>query len=120
LAFYRIKNLGREPTPADAEYASYIKYKAEYTRFSGQSSAFFDEAARTFQRNFQISILGIVAVWGVQAVEAYIEAKFINSFTVDNNLSMKVSPGFINQPMYAMTNVSNAYIPGIKITFTLK
>jgi hypothetical protein len=117
LAFYRIKDLGRPPTSADADY---VKYKEEYTRFSSQSLTFFEEAARNYQRNFQISILGVVAVWGVQAVEAYVEAKFINSFTVDNNLSMKVSPGFINQPAYAMANVSNAYIPGIKITFTLK
>jgi hypothetical protein len=120
LAFYNIKNLGRTPVPGDKEYESYQKYKTEYTRYAGQSTTYFTEVASNYQRNFQISILGVVAVWGVQAVEAYIEAKFINSFTVDNNLSMKVTPGFINQSTYAMANVSNAYIPGIKITFTLK
>jgi hypothetical protein len=120
LALYRIRNSGAIPTAGQPYYSEYIKYKAEYELYSGSPLTSLQDAASTYQRNFQISILSVVAVWGVQAVEAYIEAKFINSFTVDNNLSMKVTPGFINQPTYAMANVSNAYIPGIKITFTLK
>lgn len=120
LAFYRIKALGKTPDPTDKEYASYIKYKAEYDIYSGQSLQFFQDAVSTYQRNFQISIIGVIAVWGIQAVEAYIEAKFISSFTVDNDLSIKVGPSFINQPMYAMATTPGAYIPGIKFTFTLK
>ncbi|MBD1392736.1 DUF5683 domain-containing protein [Mucilaginibacter glaciei] len=120
LAFYRIKNLGRTPIATDAEYASYIKYKDEYTIYSGQSLQYFQEGVSTYQRNFQISILGVIAVWGIQAVEAYVEAKFISSFSVDTDLAMKIGPSFINQPVYAMAGSANAYIPGLKITFTLK
>ncbi|MFA6085385.1 DUF5683 domain-containing protein [Mucilaginibacter sp.] len=121
LALYRIRNTGVVPTlPGQPYYAEYKKYEAEYNLYSRSPISSLQEAASNYQRNFQISILSVVAVWGVQAVEAYIEAKFINSFTVDNDLSMKVTPGFINQSTYAMANVSNAYIPGIKITFTLK
>jgi hypothetical protein len=76
------------------------------------------EAASNYQRNMQISVLSILLVWGVQAVDAYIDAKFISSYTVDNNLSMKVTPSLINQPMYA-GNFNSAFIPGIKFTFTL-
>ncbi len=121
LAFYNIKNLGRVPLPTDREYEAYQKYKAEYAIYAGQSTTYFTEIVSNYQRNFQISILGVVAVWGIQAVEAYVEAKFISSFSVDNDLSIKVSPGFINQqPTYAMLTSTDAYIPGIKITFTLK
>jgi len=120
LTLYRIRNTGAIPIEGQPYYSEYIKYKTEYDLYGRSPISSLQDAASTYQRNFQISILSVVAVWGVQAVEAYIEAKFINSFTVDNDLSMKVTPGFINQPTYAMANVSSAYIPGIKITFTLK
>jgi hypothetical protein len=108
---------------ANPYYSSYIKYKREYDLYVlqynyGASEADLENAANGYQRNFQISILSVVVVWGVQAVEAYITAKFINAYTVDNNLSFKVSPTLMQQPMYA-SNFNNAFIPGIKFTFTL-
>ncbi|MDB5286390.1 MAG: hypothetical protein JWR05_1339 [Mucilaginibacter sp.] len=120
LALARIKSLGRLPVQGDPEYASYIKYKTQYDLYSTQSLDFFSNASYAYQRNRDLSILGVLGLWGIQAIDAYIDAKFLSSFTVDNDLSMKVAPSLINQPAYAMANVSNAYIPGIKITFTLK
>jgi hypothetical protein len=120
LALARIKSLGRLPVQGDPEYASYVKYKTQYNLYSTQSLDFFSNASYAYQRNRDLSILGVLGLWGIQAIDAYIDAKFMSSFTVDNDLSMKVTPSLINQPAYAMANVSNAYIPGIKITFTLK
>ena len=120
LALARISNTGGIPQPGDRLYASYLKYKREYDLYVvnyGATYADLENAANGYQRNFQISILSVLVVWGVQVVEAYIDAKFINAYTVDNNLSFKVSPT-IMQPMYA-SNFNNAFIPGIKFTFTL-
>lgn len=73
----------------------------------------------SYRRNRDLGILGFVGFWGVQMVDAYIDAKFIRSYTMDNNLSFKVSPGLIGQPVYAL-NSNATFIPAIKITFTLK
>jgi hypothetical protein len=73
----------------------------------------------SYRRNRDLGILGFVGFWGVQMVDAYIDAKFIRSYTMDNNLSFKVSPGLIDQPFYAL-NSNTTFIPAIKITFTLK
>lgn len=119
-ALAKIVRTGKVPLPGETLYPSYIKYKADYDLYAGQSYDFFANASNSYQRNRDLSILGILGLWGLQTIDAYIDAKFINSFTVDSNLSFKVTPGLLNQPVYAFTTTSNAYIPGIKITFTLK
>jgi len=121
LALGKITRTGEVPNPGDPLYSSYIKYKREYDLYVGTygaSNPDLENAANGYQRNFQISILSILAVWGVQAIDAYIDAKFISSYTVDNNLSMKVTPTLMNQPMFA-SNFNSTFIPGIKFTFTL-
>jgi hypothetical protein len=121
LALARISKSGGIPQPGDRLYPLYNKYKTQYNLYVGTYGASYtdlENAANGYQRNFQISILSVIAVWGVQAVEAYITAKFINAYTVDNNLSFKVSPTLMNQPVYA-SNFNNAFIPGLKFTFTL-
>ncbi|AMR31346.1 hypothetical protein A0256_07870 [Mucilaginibacter sp. PAMC 26640] len=117
LALAKISKSGSVPVPGSVLYASYIKYQADYNRFGNLGYQTLADASDGYLRNRDISILSTLVVWGVQAIDAYIDAKFISSYTVDNDLSMKVTPGFI-QPLYA-ANYSNAYIPGIKITFTL-
>ena len=121
LALAKISNSGGIPQPGDRLYPLYKQYIKQYDLYVGTYGASYtdlENAANGYQRNFQISILSVIAVWGVQAVEAYITAKFINAYTVDNNLSFKVSPTFMNQPLYA-SNLNNAFIPGLKFTFTL-
>ncbi|MBL4675658.1 MAG: hypothetical protein JKY70_05565 [Mucilaginibacter sp.] len=118
LALTRIKNTGGIPQPGQLYYAEYVKYQREVALYANANATQLQEAASNYQRNFRISILSVLLVWGVQTVEAYIEAKFISSYTVDDNLSFKVTPTFINQPMYAATSMSS-YIPGLKITFAL-
>ena len=72
-----------------------------------------------YRRDRDLGILGFIGAWGVQMIDAYIDAKFIRSYTMDNNLSIKVSPGTIGQPLYASSS-SYTFIPALKVTFTLK
>ena len=59
----------------------------------------------------------IALVTGGFSGEAVISYK--SAVTIDNNLAMKITPGLLNQPLYAQ-NSTNSYIPAIKITFTLR
>ena len=72
-----------------------------------------------YRRNRDLGILGFLGGWGIQMVDAYIDAKFMHSYTMDNNLSFKISPGTIGQPVYAFSG-NATFIPAVKITFTLK
>ena len=76
-------------------------------------------ASEASRRNRDLSILGFVGGWGIQMIDAYIDAKFQHSYTMDNNLSFKISPEVMNQPTMAL-NSNGSYIPALKITFTLK
>ncbi len=76
------------------------------------------DAANGYDRDFQLSLLGIAALWGIQTVDAYIDAKFSHSFSMDDNLSFKISPGVISQPVYAANN-KTGFMPVLKITFSL-
>ncbi|MEB0261175.1 MULTISPECIES: DUF5683 domain-containing protein [unclassified Mucilaginibacter] len=122
VALAKITRTGGVPVPGDRLYDSYIKYKREYDLYVvnyGASNTDLESAANGYQRNFQISILGVIAVWGIQAVEAYITAKFINAYTVDNNLSFKVTPTLMGQPVYAASNFNSTFMPGLRLTLTL-
>ena len=72
-----------------------------------------------YRRNRDLGILGFLGGWGIQMIDAYIDAKFMHSYTMDNNLSFKISPGTIGQPVCAL-NSNVTFIPAVKITFTLK
>jgi hypothetical protein len=111
LALSKYREKGIVPKPTDAYYAQYQLYN------NLPSQSLYD-ATDGYRRNRDLSILGIVGAWGINVVDAYIDAKFKHSYTVDTNLSMRVTPGLINQSMYAQS--FGSYIPGIKITFTLK
>lgn len=89
------------------------------SEFTGVSDADIDAATRSYLRNRDLCILGTLAFWGIQSVDAYIDAKFMHSYTMDNNLSFKVKPTLLGQPSYAF-NSFGSYYPGISITFTLK
>ena len=68
------------------------------------------------RRNRDLSIMGFLAAWGVNAIDAYVEAKFIHSYSMDDNLSFKIKPSVIGQPVYASN--FNTFTPGINLTIT--
>jgi len=87
--------------------------------FVNIGDADIDAATNSYRRDRDLGYLGFFGFWGVQMVDAYIDAKFIRSYTMDNDLSFKISPAMMNDPAYAVNNTS-PFIPAIKITFTLK
>ncbi|WDF78741.1 DUF5683 domain-containing protein [Mucilaginibacter sp. KACC 22773] len=103
---------GVAPVKGDAYYDEYIAYTSNQV----PAQNIYD-ALDSYRRNRDLSILGILGAWGIQAIDAYIDAKFIHSYSVDNNFGFKVSPGLINQPVYAQT-AFGSYIPAVKVTFT--
>lgn len=71
------------------------------------------------RRNRDLSIFGIVGVWGINMIDAYVEAKFIHSYTMDNNLSFKVSPSLMAPPTYA-SGFNTTLTPSLKITLLFR
>ncbi len=69
-----------------------------------------------YHRNRDLTIIGTVAFWGIQAIDAYIAAKFQHSYTMDNDLGFKISPTLINSPTFAYSG----FTPGLKVTFRMK
>jgi hypothetical protein len=75
------------------------------------------------RRNRDLSIFGLFGVYGIAAIDAYVDAKFIHSYTMDSNLSFKVSPTL--SPMlgsggaYA-SNFNTTFMPTLKITLFLR
>ncbi|MDB5125481.1 MAG: hypothetical protein JWP94_3610 [Mucilaginibacter sp.] len=110
LSKYRRGSLPAPTKPTD-------KYYAEYIAYTGIPDQNIYDTVDGYRRNRDLSILGLIGAWGIQTVQAYIDAKFINAYTVDNNLSMQVTPSLISQPVYAQS-ANSTYIPAVKITFT--
>ncbi len=94
-------------------------YYTEYNQYSQQSNQALYGATDAYRRDRDLCYLGFFGFWGINAVQAYIAAKFQHSYTIDNNLSMRVGPSFDNQPAYAQNSLGS-YIPGIKITLAIK
>ncbi len=111
LAVARYRDQGVAPKPGDSYYQVYTDYQP-------YSTTTIKDAVLVAKRNRDLSVLGFVGVWGIQMIDAYIDAKFIHSYTMDNNLSFKVKPTLMGPSMYA-GNFNGSVIPGLKITFTL-
>jgi hypothetical protein len=114
LRVYRLKQNAQRPDDGDSQAV-----KTLFANVSGVSTTAIEGAVTGYQRNMQLSILGIVGVWGIQMVDAYIDAKFIHSYTMDRDLSFKISPGVATAPVYASGNIPSV-MPVLKLTFTLK
>jgi Family of unknown function (DUF5683) len=123
VALARIARTGTIPVnPSDPNYKAYQKYKADYQLYVVQnnySPETLADIAGNYQRNTQLSILGVAGLWTLNIIEAYIEAKFIHSYSIDNNLSMKIAPGF-TEPAYYASNSMPANQPALKIIFSYK
>ncbi|QKJ31144.1 hypothetical protein HQ865_15730 [Mucilaginibacter mali] len=89
-----------------------------YIRYGTISKEGIINAKDGYFRNFEISILGFIAVWGVNIVDAYIYGKLQHSYSMDNNFSFKVEPT-IYQPVYA-SNFNTTFTPALKVTITLR
>jgi hypothetical protein len=93
------------------------KYYEAYYTYAPYSTDAINSAVVAARRNRDLSVIGFVAAWGINIIDEYIDAKFIHSYTMDNNLSFKVKPTLVTPPVYA-GNFNSAVNPGLKITFT--
>jgi hypothetical protein len=93
------------------------KYYRQYVLYRNVTNQSIYDANDYYRRDRDLSILGIFGFWAINVIDAYIDAKFKNAYSVDNNLSMKAVPDLLNQQMFAQ-NLNSSFIPGIKITFT--
>lgn len=115
LAVARYQQLGK---PYSDPMYDNDPYRNSYIKYNSVSKDGIINAKDNAFRNFEVSILGFIAVWGVNIVDAYIYGKLQHSFSMDNNFSFKVEP-VINQPVYA-SNFNATFTPALKITITLR
>jgi hypothetical protein len=114
--YLQVYNMRRNVTPPLATATDEVSVL--YRNTATVNVTALESAVNGYQRNMQLSILGVVGAWGIQMIDAYIDAKFIHSYTMDRDLSFKVSPGMEASPLYASSGMS--VMPVIKLTFTLK
>lgn len=112
LTIAQYRERGDAPKPGQPYYQEFQDYQ-----FAPDASV--TDAVRAYRRYRDLGVFGFVAAWGIQTIDAYIDAKFMHSYSMDNNFTFKVSPGIINQPVYA-GEMNGTIIPGLKFTFTLR
>ena len=110
LTLSKYREFGTTPVPGQKDYIQAVEYAAQ------DPQALYD-ATDGYRRDRDLSILGVFAVWGINVVDAYIDAKFIHSYSIDTDFSFQVSPVLLNQQTFAQ-NFAGPYIPGLKVTFT--
>ena len=110
------KTLATLPTTAK-DYALWYKYTQVYRIQNNQD---IYDLVDSYRRNRDLCIMGFVGDWGVQIVDAYIDAKFKHSYTMNTDFAFKVSPTIINQQSIYAENFGGTVIPGLKLTFTLR
>lgn len=111
LALSRYRN-SNPPQKGDRYYEEYVRYS---TRENYVNDGILASARDNARRNRDICILSILGLWGIQAIDAYIDAKMIHSYTVDNNLSFKIVPGILKQSQYAQSGPACSLVPCIKV-----
>jgi len=111
LAIARYRARGTQPAPGD-------KYYQLYQNYIGYPDQSITDATRGYARYRDLAVLIFVAGWGIQTIDAYVDAKFKHSYSMDSDFSVKLRPTLINSPVYAQT-LGDVFIPGLKVTFTL-
>jgi len=109
---------------AQTNYKEYLNQAVALSRGSlGNTNKFKNASLATitvykdyYHRNRDLTIIGTVAFWGIQAIDAYIAAKFQHSYTMDNDLGFKVMPTMISQPTFAY----GGFVPGLKVTMRMR
>jgi hypothetical protein len=85
---------------------------ARYTNTSG-----LIQAKDIYRRNREVVMFSFVALYAVNIIEAYVDAR-LKYFDVGDNLAIKFSPTLINSSMSYGYN-ANSFAPALKIAFRL-
>lgn len=133
ITVYRLVKVGGLYTGATLLTLSFMSNNKQYHRYltelqyrdnhNGQpdpngdvpanvSSQSLSNAIDTYRRNKDVIIFSFVALYAVQAIEAYVDARLMY-FDVGDDLAIKFSPTLMNNgPMYGY----NVYTPGLKVS----
>ena len=90
--------------------------KGDTTEFGTLTPAQLTPYVDFYHRNRDLTIILTAGFWAIQAIDAYVTAKFQHSYTMDNNLSFKLRPTIIRAPAYAYAG----YIPGLRLSVNLR
>jgi len=101
------KMLGSEP-PDTANYMNRVDPELYVFFTTPNSLGALLNYRNEFRRNMDYSILIALIMWGLNIVDATVDAH-LRDFDVSEDISMKVKPAFIN----------NTMTPGISVVFTL-
>ncbi|MDT3403014.1 DUF5683 domain-containing protein [Mucilaginibacter terrae] len=112
LRVYNLRRNGEQPGDGDSQ-----EIKNLYRNTTSASTTALENAVNGYQRNMQLSVLGILGAWGIQMIDAYIDAKFIHSYTMDRDLSFRITPGVQTGPLYASNSLSTV-MPVVKVSLT--
>lgn len=83
--------------------------------FAAASNERIVELKNFYKRNRDFSILGAVALYGLNMIDAFVDAE-LSGFDISDNLTLKISP-FV-QPPATFVKKQPSYT-GLKFTFTL-
>lgn len=84
-----------------------------YINASDQGIIFYKDA---YRRNRDLSVLAGLAFYGINIIDAYIDAKFFR-FDISNDLSLQVKPSLMQQPQ-PFSHASTAS-PAVKLSLSL-
>jgi signal peptidase I len=93
------------------------KYYTDYILYQSVPDQSIYDANDSYRRDRDLSIMGFVAFWGIQVVDAYVSAKFQHSYTMDTDFTLRVDPTLLNQNMLAQ-GFSGPVIPGLKLSLS--
>ncbi|CAM3951034.1 DUF5683 domain-containing protein [Mucilaginibacter galii] len=114
LEVYKLVNDPTRPRPPVGD-----PVRTLYEQNSGSTPSRLDNIQSNYQRNMQLSVLSFIGFWGVQVIDAYIDAKFIHSYSIDRNLSVDITPGIaITQANYPTGNAP-LVTPVMKLLVTI-
>ena len=101
LAELQARNLNNGQPPAGSVLAPY-------------SNESLVTAKDTYRRNMDVVIFSLIGLYGVNIVEAYVDAR-LSYFDIGDDLAIKVSPSVINSS--TMYGYNNSFAPAIKLSF---
>jgi hypothetical protein len=85
------------------------------SRYASYETTNIIQAKDTYRRNKEVIIFSLIALYGANVVEAYIDTR-LKYWDIGDDLVMKISPGTISKGgMYGY----NSTVPALKISFRL-
>jgi hypothetical protein len=104
-----------KPPPTNQELEDFRKNNPskndkELERYDSEALRFFREG---YRRNRDLSVLGVVALYAINLIDAYVDAKFFR-FDISDELGVKITPSTVPSG-----TGSFAFAPAIKIKLNL-